>query len=95
MSSVSELSDEHVSISDNNVPSDSALERALRDAAFAAVKRGRADLITVNQIRTDTEKKLGLEAGYFKSSTEWGSRCKEIIRSSVVSCFILLMFKVY
>jgi hypothetical protein len=77
MSSDSELSQE--------TPSDSVLESSLRNVLIKAHKAGKLDSVTINSVRQDAEKSLGLAAGFFKDDSRWKSKSKEVIHDALVS----------
>ncbi|KAJ9621663.1 hypothetical protein H2203_007152 [Taxawa tesnikishii (nom. ined.)] len=64
----------------DKAPDDKTLEKALRQAVFGARKRD-PDHLTVNKVRTVTEKKLSLPEGFFKSE-EWKTRSKDVIQQA-------------
>lgn len=66
----------------DKAPDDKTLEKALRQAVFGARKRD-PDHLTVNKVRTVTEKKLSLPEGFFKSE-EWKTRSKDVIQQAAV-----------
>lgn len=65
-------------------PPDAKLGQALRDVVEDTFKRNDHDALTVKRIRTAAEEKLGLEQGFFKSSSRWNATSKEIIAGEVV-----------
>lgn len=65
-------------------PSDAVLEQALRDEVAAVFKSGNMEELTVKRVRLATEKKLGLEEGFFKTTGDWKTRSDEIIKDEVV-----------
>ncbi|KAJ5820112.1 hypothetical protein N7474_005703 [Penicillium riverlandense] len=66
-----------------SVPSDDALEKALREAVATVFKAGNLEELTVKRVRLAVEKKLGLEEGFFKSTNEWKARSDHIIKDEV------------
>jgi hypothetical protein len=66
-------------------PSDQTLEKGLRDGVAAIFKSGNMEELTVKRVRLAVENKLGLTAGYFKSTGDWKVRSEEIIKDEVVS----------
>lgn len=76
MSSDSELS--------NDVPDDSTLEAALRSAVVQAKRAVNLHSTTVNTIRASVESKLGLTKDFFKSSSAWKQRSKDVVNAAFV-----------
>lgn len=70
-----------------SIPSDQALEKALRDATRALLDNGVE--ITVNKVRTRVEENLDLPERFFNDTPEWKGRSKEVIHSAIVRSFIL------
>ena len=68
-----------------NAPSDKALEKSLRDQVAAIFKSGNLEELTVKRVRLAAEHKLGLTAGYFKTTGDWKARSEDIIKDEVVS----------
>ncbi|CAG7918465.1 unnamed protein product [Penicillium olsonii] len=64
-------------------PFDQALEKGLRDEVNAIFKSGNIEELTVKRVRLAVENKLGLTAGYFKTTGEWKTRSEEIIKNEV------------
>lgn len=60
------------------------LAQALRDATIQLYQAGNLAELTVRRVRTEAEKQLGLEAGFFKNDPEWGDKSKKLIREEVV-----------
>ncbi|KAK4940186.1 hypothetical protein LTR10_019614 [Elasticomyces elasticus] len=60
------------------LPPDHELEKSLRNQVVNAQKNEIE--YTVNSIRTASEEKLSLDKGFYKSSSEWGQRSKDIIK---------------
>lgn len=69
----------------SNAPSDQSLEKGLRDEVAAIFKSGNMAELTVKRVRLAVENKLGLTAGYFKSTGDWKARSEEIIKEEFVS----------
>ena len=65
-------------------PSDAALEQALRDEVAKIFKSGNMEELTVKRVRLATEKKLGIEEGFFKNTGDWKTRSDQIIKDEVV-----------
>lgn len=74
-----------------SVPSDDALEKALRKAVATILKAGNLEELTVKRVRLAVEKKLGLEEGFFKSTGEWKTRSDRVIKDEVVRFICLLV----
>lgn len=66
-----------------SVPSDNALEKALRDAVAKIYKSGTMEELTVKRVRLAAEKELGVEEGFFKTSRDWKSKSDQIIKDEV------------
>lgn len=66
------------------VPSDAALEQALRNEVAAIFKSGNMEELTVKRVRLAAEKKLGVEEGFFKTTDDWKTRSDQIIKDEVV-----------
>ncbi|KAL9067321.1 MAG: hypothetical protein Q9157_006848 [Trypethelium eluteriae] len=64
-------------------PSNTALEKALRDAVNATFASGKTEDLTVKRLRTLTEKQLELEEGFFKADEIWSAKSKNIIQDAV------------
>ena len=58
---------------------DKTIENTLREI----VREGQVDPVTVNNVRTAAEERLGLAPGFFKNG-EWKSRSKDVISSVFV-----------
>ncbi|PYH75760.1 putative transcriptional regulator [Aspergillus uvarum CBS 121591] len=66
-----------------DIPSDDALEQALRDTVAEIYKSGKLEELTVKRVRLATEKALKLDEGFFKTQGDWKARSKEVIRDQV------------
>jgi hypothetical protein len=66
-------------------PSDQTLEKGLRDEVASIFKSGNMEELTVKRVRLAVENKLGLTAGYFKTTGDWKARSEEIIKEEFVS----------
>ncbi|KAE8412009.1 hypothetical protein BDV36DRAFT_272756 [Aspergillus pseudocaelatus] len=66
-----------------SVPSDDALEKALRDTVAKVYKSGNMEELTVKRVRTAAEKALGVDEGFFKGSSTWKSKSDQIIKDEV------------
>ncbi|CAI7577301.1 unnamed protein product [Penicillium glandicola] len=64
-------------------PSDQVLERGLRDQVASIFKSGNMEELTVKRVRLAAEDRLGLTAGYFKSTGDWKVRSERIIKDEV------------
>lgn len=74
-----------------STPSDSELERALREQVRNAIKAGKDDAsITVSSMRKAAEEALGLEAGFYKKSERWKEESKRIVHEAFVCCCVEL-----
>ncbi|KAJ5885257.1 hypothetical protein N7495_009767 [Penicillium taxi] len=62
---------------------DKSLQKELRDQVAAIFKSGKMDDLTVKRVRLATEKKLGLDEGYFKTTGDWKARSDKIIKEEV------------
>ncbi|PYH41967.1 putative transcriptional regulator [Aspergillus saccharolyticus JOP 1030-1] len=67
------------------VPSDDALEQALRDTVANIYKLGKLEELTVKRVRLAAEKSLQLDEGFFKTQGDWKARSEEVIRNQVES----------
>lgn len=70
--------------------SDSALEKALRDMVASIYEAGDMQELTVRRVRLATEKRLGLDEGFFKNDSRWKAKSDEIIKDEVVSLSVFL-----
>ena len=77
------MSDSSSSLS-TSTPSDSSLEKALRDAVRHVYETGRLENLTVKRVRKVAEERLDLEEDYFKNNSSWKEKSKTIIQSEVV-----------
>ncbi|KAE8136367.1 hypothetical protein BDV38DRAFT_114683 [Aspergillus pseudotamarii] len=66
-----------------SVPSDDALEKALRDTVAKVYKSGNMEELTVKRVRVAAEKALGVDEGFFKGSSTWKSKSDQIIKDEV------------
>ncbi|RAH43683.1 putative transcriptional regulator [Aspergillus brunneoviolaceus CBS 621.78] len=66
-----------------DIPSDDALEQALRDTVADIYKSGNLEELTVKRVRLAAEKALKLDAGFFKTQGDWKARSEEVIRDQV------------
>ena len=64
--------------SSNSVPSDSAIEKTLRDTATEFYNTHPQDL-TLKRVRQAAERKLGLEDGFLKADDKWNAKSKDIV----------------
>ncbi|KAI5287465.1 hypothetical protein KEM54_005980, partial [Ascosphaera aggregata] len=64
-------------------PAHKALVQALRDATARIYRTKSPENLTVKRIRTEAEKELGVEEGFFKGSAEWKDKSSTIIRDEV------------
>lgn len=71
-------------MSDSQVPSDAAIIKQLHDVVISLHKAGNTDDLTVKRVRTRAEEKLGLDAGFLKSS-DWKQKSQDAIMEAVVS----------
>jgi len=62
-----------------SVPSDSRIDRALRDVVAALFKAGDLENLTVKRVRKSVEQQLALPADYFKSHDVWADKSKRVI----------------
>ena len=69
----------------NPLPSDSILEKALRDVVRETFERGDNNNLTVKRMRKAAEESLGLQHDFFRYSKIWKARSKEIIEGEAVS----------
>lgn len=65
------------------VPSHKQLATELAKTVREIYAAGERDVLTVNLVRSRTEKKLGLNEGFFKDE-EWKNESKQIIKETVV-----------
>jgi len=70
------------------VPSDKELAAELAKTVREMYAAGKLSEVTVNQVRSLTEERLGLEEGFFKDDA-WKAQSKDIIKEAVVSSFSL------
>ncbi|KAJ5289053.1 hypothetical protein N7478_002083, partial [Penicillium angulare] len=77
------LSDSESEAEATTTPSDSVLEKGLRDEVAGIFKSGNMEELTVKRVRLSVEKKLGLTEGYFKQTGDWKTRSEEIIKAEV------------
>lgn len=76
------MSDSELSEASNTpIPPDFELENSLR----REVNRAAGEGPTLNQIRTASEKRLGLPAGFYKNDAVWKAKSKEVVQDQVVS----------
>ena len=66
------------------VPSNKQLAAELAKTIRDIYAGGARDKLTVNLVRTETEKRLGLEEDFFKDDA-WKAQSKQIIKETVVS----------
>jgi hypothetical protein len=72
-------------MSDSGQPSEATVRKQLQDIVISLHKAGNTDDLTVNRVRTRAEEALGLEAGFFNSSSGWKQKSKDTIKEAVVS----------
>ena len=70
---------------DSGQPSEATVRKQLQDIVISLHKAGNTDDLTVNRVRTRAEEALGLEAGFFNSSSNWKQKSKDTIKEAVVS----------
>lgn len=70
--------------SSNGIPTDHALEKALRKTVASIFKTGNIADLTVKRVRLATEKDLGLEEGFFKGHADWKAKSDTIIKDEAV-----------
>ncbi|GAB1199008.1 hypothetical protein APSETT444_008340 [Aspergillus pseudonomiae] len=68
-----------------SVPSNDALEKALRKTVATIYKSGNMEELTVKRVRMAAEKSLGVEEGFFKGSSTWKSKSDQIIKDEVLT----------
>ena len=66
------------------MPSNTTLERALRQTVQTIYDGGDLAELTVKRVRRATEVDLELREGYFKDNSSWKERSKQIIEAEVV-----------
>ena len=66
-------------------PSDSVLEKALRDVVRDTFRRGDHANLTVKRMRTAAEENVGLQHDFFRYNEFWKTRSKEVIEEEAVS----------
>ncbi|KAJ5111260.1 hypothetical protein N7532_001795 [Penicillium argentinense] len=66
-----------------NAPSETKLEKTLRDEVAARWKAGKQEELTVKRVRLAVEQELKLEEGFFKTG-DWKEKSAEIIRNEVI-----------
>ncbi|KAE8153989.1 hypothetical protein BDV25DRAFT_136358 [Aspergillus avenaceus] len=66
-----------------SVPSDDALEKALRDVVAEIYKTGNMEELTVRRVRNAAEKALQVEEGFFKGDSTWKSKSDQVIKDEV------------
>lgn len=77
------LSDEE-SEAEAIVPSDQALEKALRKEVTAKYKAKNFEELTVKRVRHAVEQKLGLEQDFFRNTGDWKAKSEEVIKDEFV-----------
>jgi hypothetical protein len=70
------------------VPSDKALDKALRNEVVTKYKAKNWEELTVKRVRRAVEESLGLEQGFFKNTGKWKEKSEEIIKDEFVSLYI-------
>lgn len=70
------------------VPSDRALEKALRTEVVVKYKANNWEELTVKRVRRAVEEKLGLEQGFFKNTGNWKEKSEDIIKDEFVRLYI-------
>lgn len=73
-----------MSDSEADIPSKTAVSNAIRDVVISIHKAGNDDKLTVNHVRTEAERRLGLATGFLKEH-EWKNESKTLIKEAVVS----------
>ncbi|OAX84536.1 hypothetical protein ACJ72_01081, partial [Emergomyces africanus] len=68
------------SLSSTGIPSDTVLEKGLRDTVAGIFKKGNLEELTVKRVRSATEKALGIEEGFYKNDEIWKARSDQIIK---------------
>ncbi|KAL5428841.1 hypothetical protein PMIN07_010772 [Paraphaeosphaeria minitans] len=71
-----------MSDSETYVPSNAAVSRAIRHVVIAIHMAGKDDSLTVNHVRTQAEKKLGMDTGFLKED-RWKNASKTWIKEAV------------
>ncbi|RHZ51924.1 putative transcriptional regulator [Aspergillus thermomutatus] len=66
-----------------SIPSDEALEKALRDAVAKIYQSGKMEELTVKRVRLAAERALGLEEGFFKADDVWKLKSEQVIKDEV------------
>lgn len=74
---------------DAAVPSDKALDKALRNEVVTKYKAKNWEELTVKRVRRAVEEKLGLEQGFFKNTGNWKTNSEDIIKDEFVGLYIL------
>lgn len=66
-----------------DLPSDTAIARALHDVVLAIHKTGKEDELTIKRVRTQAEKELSLPTGFLKTNDKWKQKSNQIIKDAV------------
>ena len=80
-------------MSDSDQPSEATVRKQLQDIVISLHKAGNTDDLTVNRVRTRAEEALGLEAGFFNSSSDWKQKSKDTIKEAVVSACLWISLR--
>lgn len=66
------------------VPSDQALEKALRNEVVEKYKAKNWEELTVKRVRRAVEEKLGLDQGFFRNTGNWKTNSEDVIKDEFV-----------
>lgn len=66
------------------IPSDEAIDKALRDAVSGIFQSASLHQLTVRRVRSTAEKSLGLGEGFLKGHGPWKEKSAHIIKDQVV-----------
>lgn len=66
------------------IPSDQALEKALRKEVATKYKAKNFEELTVKRVRRAVEGRLSLQEGYFRNTGDWKAKSEEIIKDEFV-----------
>jgi hypothetical protein len=70
------------------VPSDQALEKALRNEVVVKYAAKNWEELTVKRVRRAVEEHLGLEQGFFKNTGNWKTNSEDIIKDEFVRLYM-------
>ena len=74
-------------------PTEFELGNSLRKTVADIFRQGTIDTMTVNSVRIDAEKGLGLEAGFYNTHATWKAESKRIIKDEIVRLFTCPVYR--